>query len=149
MTIENVGKSDSIVKPTWKTWDDFYEEYDAWLVNYDASPASAGLFFSGGEILPDGSIILESGKFETIKIDYKNDTSETTINEIGGPRTRLDMYHLYKNDPQRDSIDDNKGTFARQTAFYKEYIMDMEDAKCRDSEETDGWINTFAKLEEE
>ena len=46
-----------ILTPTWSTWDDFHAEYDLWKEDYAGSPASAGQFFKGGEILPDGSTI--------------------------------------------------------------------------------------------
>lgn len=134
-----------ILKPTWSTWDDFDAEYIPWRKSYEASPLAAGQFFKGGEILPDGSTILESPNFETITVDFEGDTSTITLVEGEIPRSRVDMKNLYSFDHKTDTRSDIKGTRARKTKFYKEYIQDMEDAESRDPEETI-WIDTFKRL---
>lgn len=137
------------VKPTWATWDDFDAEYIAWRRDYEATPASAGQFFKGGEILPDGSTILESPNFERISVDINNDTSTITIVEPQIPRTRMDMKKLMEFDPQTDKRSDIKGDHARKHVFYTEYITDIERAKARDKDETDAWVNTFKKVSDQ
>lgn len=136
-----------ILTPKWRTWDDFDTEYDAWKQRVDASGiASIGPFFSGGEILPDGSTVLEDHEFERIEVDHENDTSTVTIiNEGTIPRSRVDMKKLYEFDPSTDDRSDIKGTRARRTKFYKEFISDMERAKGRDPDKTI-WINTFKRI---
>ena len=133
-----------ILTKTWETWEEFDTEYDAWRRSYEASPSAAGQFFKGGEILPDGSTIIESPNFETITIDYNNDTSTIVIVEPEIPRTRMDMKNLMEYDLQTDTKDDIKGTYARKHAFFKSHVEDMEKAK----EETvyGKWVSTFRKL---
>lgn len=136
-----------VLTPSWSSWDDFDTEYDAYKQRVDASGiASIGPFFSGGEILPDGSTVLEGHEFERINVDASNDTSTTTIlNEGTIPRSRVDMKNLYEFDPSTDDRSDIKGTRARRTKFYKEFISDMERAKDRDPNKT-VWVNTFKRL---
>ena len=136
-----------ILNPTWATWSAFDTEYDAWKQRVDASGvASIGVFFSGGEILPDGSTVLEDYEFERIEVDYDNDTSTVTIvNEGKIPRSRLDMKKLYEFDPRTEDRSDIDGTRARRTKFYKDFISDMERAKKRDPDKTI-WINTFKRV---
>lgn len=114
-----------ILNPTWATWEEFFTEYDAWRVTYEASPSAAPRFFKGGEILPDGSTVLES--------------VASPIQAEIVPRTKLDMKTLYEFDPMVDSRGDIQGTHAKSTRFYKEFITDMEKAKEGDVEEY--WVN--------
>jgi len=142
--------STEILVPDWATWDDFDTEYDAWKQRLDASGiASVGPFFKGGEILPDGSTILEDYEFERYTVNVE-DESANTIDSIRNegkiPRSRLDMKRLYEFDPRTDSREDIKGTRARQTEFYKEFISDMEKAKARDPDEVDAIIDTFKRI---
>jgi hypothetical protein len=136
-----------ILVPKWATWSAFDTEYDAWKQRVDASGvASIGVFFSGGEILPDGSTVLEDYEFERIEVDHDNDTSTVTIlNEGKIPRSRLDMKKLYEFDPRTEDRSDIEGTRARRTKFYKDFISDIERAKKRDPDKTI-WINTFKRL---
>ena len=129
-----------VVTPTWRTWYDFDLAYDAWKKNYDASPTSAGQFFHGGEILPDGSTILESETFEVIQIDFDNDTSTVTVKDVTIPRTRADMKKLYEFDPTTDKRKDIVGDHPKKTEFYKQFITDMEEALVRDEDDT-LWLN--------
>ena len=79
-------------------------------------------------------------------MDASNDTSTTTIlNEGTIPRSRVDMKNLYEFDPSTDDRSDIKGTRARRTKFYKEFISDMERAKERDPDKTI-WVNTFKRI---
>jgi hypothetical protein len=111
-----------------------------------ASPASAGKFFSGGEILPDGSTVLEDYVYEVISINASNTNATVTIyTDHQIPRSRTDMHNLYAFDHQRESRKDLHGTRVRQTTFYKEYLKDIEDAKGRDPE-AGPWVNTFKRL---
>jgi hypothetical protein len=136
-----------ILVPTWATWKLFDDEFDNWKQRRDASGiASVGPFFSGGEILPDGSTVLEDYEFERIEVDYDNDTSTVTIlNEGKIPRSRLDMKKLYEFDPRTEDRSDIDGTKARRTKFYKDFISDIERAKKRDPDKTI-WINTFKRV---
>lgn len=138
---------DEILQPTWATWDAFDTEYNAWKTRMEASGiASIGPFFSGGEILPDGSTILEDYEFERIVVNIASDTAVTTIITEGKiPRSRLDMKRLYEFDPRTDDRSDIKGTRARRTKFYKDFISDIERAKERDPDKT-VWINTFKRV---
>ena len=138
---------DEILTPTWSNWDAFHIEYNVWKGRIDASGiASIGAFFTGGEILPDGSTALEGGEFERIAIDRDNDTAVTTIITEGKiPRSRLDMKRLYEFDYRTDDRSDIKGTRARRTKFYKDFISDIERAKERDPDKTI-WINTFKRV---
>jgi hypothetical protein len=138
---------DEILTPTWSNWKAFHTEYNAWKTRIDASGiASIGAFFTGGEILPDGSTALEGGEFERIVVDIENDTAVTTIITEGKiPRSRLDMKRLYEFDPRTDDRSDIKGTRARRTKFYKEFISDIERAKEGDPDKTI-WINTFKRI---
>jgi hypothetical protein len=138
---------DEILTPTWSNWEAFNSEYSTWVRKVDASGiASIGAFFTGGEILPDGSTALEGGEFERIVVDIENDTAVTTIITEGKiPRSRLDMKRLYEFDPRTDDRSDIKGTRARRTKFYKEFISDIERAKEGDPDKTI-WINTFKRI---
>ncbi len=138
---------DEILQPTWATWRLFDTEYGVWLRRIDASGiASVGDFFSGGEILPDGSTVLEAGEFERITVSIASDTAVTTIITEGKiPRSRLDMKRLYEFDPRTDDRSDIKGTRARRTKFYKDFISDIERAKDGDPSKTI-WINTFKRV---
>jgi hypothetical protein len=139
-----------ILTPDWATWDDFDTEYDAWKQRVDASGiASIGPFFSGGEILPDGSTVLEDYEFEryTVSVASPSSNSPDVVYTEGKiPRTRLDMKKLYEFDPRTDTRADIKGTRARQSKFYKEFISDMERAKNRDPDEVDAVIDTFKRI---
>ena len=138
---------DEILKPSWENWDAFDTEYDVWKNRVCASGiASIGAFFSGGEILPDGSTVLEDYEFERIVINVDDDTAVTTILREGSiPRSRLDMKGLYEFDPRTDDSSDIKGTRARETTFYQEFISDMERAKERDPDKTI-WVNTLGRI---
>jgi len=143
-----------ILTPTWADWDSFDDDYDAWKQRLDASGiASVGPFFSGGEILPDGSTILEDYEFEryitnlaSLNEDNADTYTDPVRNEGRIPRSRLDMKRLYEFDPQTDTRSDIKGTRARRSKFFKEYIADMERAKERDPDEVDAIIDTFKRL---
>jgi hypothetical protein len=138
------------VVPTWATWDDFDTEYDAWKQRMDASGiASIGPFFKGGEILPDGSTVLEDYEFErfTVNVESEEDNPSDIIYTEGKiPRSRLDMKRLYEFDPRTDKRSDIKGTRARRTKFYREFISDMEAAKARNPDKVDATVDTFKKL---
>ncbi len=138
---------DEILTPTWNSWQAFDTDYDAWKTRIDASGiASVGDFFSGGEILPDGSTVLEAGEFERITVNIASDTAVTTIITEGKiPRSRLDMKRLYEFDSRTDDRSDIKGTRARRTKFYKDFISDIERAKDGDPSKTI-WINTFKRV---
>ena len=138
---------DEILTPTWSSWDAFHTEYNVWMRRIDASGvASIGDFFSGGEILPDGSTVLEAGEFERITVSIASDTAVTTIITEGKiPRSRLDMKRLYEFDYRTDDRSDIKGTRARRTKFYKDFISDIERAKDGDPSKTI-WINTFKRV---
>ena len=138
---------DEILTPTWSNWEAFDTEYNVWMGRIDASGvASIGDFFSGGEILPDGSTVLEAGEFERITVSIASDTAVTTIITEGKiPRSRLDMKRLYEFDPRTDDRSDIRGTRARRTKFYKEFISDIERAKEGDPDKTI-WINTFKRV---
>ena len=145
--------STEILTPTWSTWDAFDTEYDAWKQRLDASGiASVGPFFSGGEILPDGSTILEDHEFERLTATtdmlsspYSVD-ADPILNAGTIPRSRMDMKRLYEFDPRVDRREDIKGTRARRTKFYEEFISDMERAKERDPDEVDATVDTFSKV---
>lgn len=142
--------SDEILKPDWDSWDSFYDEWYAWRKRLDASGiASIGPFFSGGEILPDGSTVLEDYEFERYTVNVASESanpSDVVMNEGKIPRSRLDMKRLYEFDPLVDTRADIKGTRARESKFYKEFISDMERAKARDPDKVDAIIDTFKKL---
>lgn len=139
-----------ILQRTWETWDDFEEEWYAYRKRLDASGiASVGPFFSGGEILPDGSTVLEDYEFERYTVNVASETanpSDVIRTEGRIPRSRLDMKKLYEFDPRTDTRADIKGTRARQSKFYKEFISDMERAKNRDPDEVDAVIDTFKRI---
>jgi len=116
--------SEKIV-PTWKTWAEFDAEYTTWRLSYEASPSGTPRFFHGGERLPDGSTVLES-------------VASPTQAQIV-PRTRVDMKELYSFDPNTETRDDIKGTHAKKTRFYKEFIGDIE--KAKEGDETVPWVN--------
>ena len=152
-TIDLRGKNymDEILSPTWSTWDEFDTEYIAWRKDYEASPASAGKFFSGGEILPDGSIVIEDYVYETFTATANSNASLphriTLYTGHAIPRSRTDRYYLYAYDPKFNVRDDIKGTETRRTRFYKEYISDVERIQSEDPEESTGrWINNFKKI---
>jgi hypothetical protein len=142
--------STDILTPDWATWEKFDTEYDAYKQRLDASGvASVGVFFKGGEILPDGSTVLEDYEFERYTVNVASESanpSDVVRNEGNIPRSRLDMKKLYEYDPRVDKRSDIKGTRARRSKFYKEFITDMEKAKDRDPDEVDATINTFEKL---
>jgi hypothetical protein len=141
-----------ILTPTWATWDAFHTEYDAWVKDYMASPASAGQFFSGGEILPDGSTVHEDYTYEVFTASMATGGTGSIPHNVTLhtghriPRSRTDMHELYKFNPLTDKRSDLKGTRVRQTEFYKSYIQDIEDAKNRDPDDVDLWINNFKKI---
>ncbi len=138
-----------ILTPTWATWNDFHAEYTPWLRDYEASPASAGKFFSGGEILPDGSTVLEDYTFENISVDFENESNSKAdiVTEPRIPRSRMDMKKLHEFDPRFDRRSDIKGDRAKDSKFYKEYITDVERARDEGEEgQTTPWVNTFARL---
>jgi hypothetical protein len=121
-----------ILNPNWSSWDSFYLEYDAWVKDYMATPASAGKFFSGGEILPDGSTVLEDYTYEVFTASTAGTGSIPHNVELYDghkiPRTRTDMHRL------------------RRTEFYKQYISDIEKARSRDPDDVDLWIDNFKKI---
>jgi len=139
-----------ILNPTWATWDAFDTEYDVWKNDYMASPASAGKFFSGGEILPDGSTVLEDYVYEEFTAStagtgsIPHNVTLYTGHKI--PRSRTDMHELYAFDPLTGKRSDLKGTRVRQLEFYKQYIQDIEDAKNRDPDDVDLWIDNFRMI---
>jgi hypothetical protein len=139
-----------ILQRTWETWDDFEEEWYAWRKRLDASGiASIGPFFTGGEILPDGSTVLEDYEFERYTVNVASESanpSDVVYTEGKIPRSRLDMKRLYEFDPRVDKRSDIKGTRARRTKFYKEFISDMERAKARDRDEVDAVVDNFKRL---
>jgi len=139
-----------ILTPTWSSWDSFHAEYDAWVSDYMASPASAGKFFSGGEILPDGSTVIEDYVYEVFTASTAGTGSIAhNVRLYDGhkiPRTRTDMHNLYKFDPRVDTRRDIKGTHARRTEFYKQYISDIEKARQQDPEKVGRWIDNFKKI---
>lgn len=139
-----------ILTPTWQTWDDFDTEYDVWKQRVDASGiASIGPFFTGGEILPDGSTVLEDYEFERYTVNIASESanpSDVIYSEGKIPRSRLDMKRLYEFDPRTDTRSDIKGTRARLSKFYEEYISDMERAKARDPEEVDAIVDTMERV---
>lgn len=141
---------DEILVPDWDSWDSFDTEYDRWKQRLDASGiASVGPFFKGGEILPDGSTVLEDYEFERYTVNVASESanpSDVIYTEGKIPRSRLDMKRLYEFDPRTDERSDIKGTRARRSKFYKEFISDMERAKARDPDEVDAIIDTFKKL---
>ncbi len=142
--------STEILKPTWATWDAFDLEYDAWKNDYMASPASAGKFFSGGEILPDGSTVLEDYTYETFTASTAGTGSIPYNVELYDghsiPRSRTDMARLYAFDHQNQTRRDLKGTRIKELEFYKQYMKDIEDAERKDKNEVDHWIDTFKRL---
>lgn len=140
-----------IYKPTWATWDDFNAEYVVWRKDYEASPASAGKFFSGGEILPDGSTVLEDYTYEVFTATAGSNASLPhrillyTGHSI--PRSRTDRYYLYAFDPRVDTRDNVKGTETRRLKFYKEYLSDIDKIRSNDPREDTGiWIDNFRKI---
>lgn len=139
-----------ILTPTWATWALFDAEYDVWKNDYMASPASAGKFFSGGEILPDGSTVLEDYTYEVFTASTGGTGSiPYNVRLYDGhkiPRSRTDMANLYKWDFNTQSRRDLKGTRVRETEFYKQYLSDIEKAKERDPDDVDLWIDTFRKI---
>lgn len=141
---------DQILNPTWSTWDAFETEYVAWRKDYEASPASAGKFFSGGEILPDGSTVLEDYVYETFTASGSNATLPHRIELYTGhriPRSRTDRYYLHAFDPLVDTRDNVKGTETRRLKFYKEYLDDIDRIRSNDPREDTGrWINNFKKI---
>jgi len=141
---------DEILVPDWDSWDSFDTEYDRWKQRLNASGiASVGPFFKGGEILPDGSTVLEDYEFERYTVNVASESanpSDVIYTEGKIPRSRLDMKRLYEFDPRTDERSDIKGTRARRSKFYKEFISDMERAKARDPDEVDAIIDTFKKL---
>lgn len=140
---------EEILTPTWATWDDFHAEYIPWRKDYEASPASAGKFFSGGEILPDGSTVLEDYTFENIYVDFENEENSKAeiVTEPKIPRSRMDMKKLHEFDARFDKRSDIKGDRAKDSKFYKEYITDVEKAKDEGEEgQKTPWVDTFARL---
>lgn len=152
MAIDLRGKpyNDEILSPTWATWDLFDAEYTPWRKDYEASPASAGKFFSGGEILPDGSTVIEDYVYEVFTASGDNASLPYNIDLYTGhkiPRSRTDMYRLHSFDPRTDTRSDIQGTRARRTKFYREYISDVESVRMNDPKEDTGhWINNFKKI---
>lgn len=138
-----------VLKPTWATWDDFHTEYVPWRKDYEASPASAGKFFSGGEILPDGSTVLEDYVYESFTASGDNASLPHNVRLYTDhmiPRSRTDMRNLYAFDHLTQKRGDLKGTRVRQMEFYKQYLSDIDKAKQKDPEEVDHWIDTFKKI---
>lgn len=140
---------EEILTPTWATWDDFYTEYNTWRRRYEASPATAGKFFSGGEILPDGSTVLEDVTFERIIVDHENEENTVTeiITEPRIPRSRMDMKKLHEFDIRVDRRSDLKGTRVKDSKFYKEFVSDQERAREEGVEgQKSPWVDTFKRL---
>lgn len=128
-----MGPPFKIVQKTWETWDEFDTAYDSWKKRVDASPGEIAPFFKAGQILPDGSTVIEA-------------VSSPLQSKI--PRTSVDMNKLFKFDLKVNTPDDIKGTQARNTVFFREYIVkDVQEAKKGKKKSI--LVNTYRRISEQ